>query len=87
MECTELTLVDRFADRVAASELQPGLHEKHDERLKPSTWSELDTKVRQVASALCALGVRSGDRVVQYADKSVAWIFNDLAIQAADSSA
>jgi long-chain acyl-CoA synthetase len=74
------TLVSLFAQRVATCGDQAAVWNFRDGEFRPETWAELAAQVDQVAAALIALGVKPGDRVVQWSENRREWIITDLAI-------
>lgn len=53
---------------------------KIDGQWRHWTWSEVDQKVRSLASALVELGVQPGDRVALLSENRPEWVWSDLAI-------
>jgi len=74
------TLVSLFAHRVTASADQPALWSFRDGAFRSETWRELADHVARSAAALADLGVKPGDRVVQWSENRREWIITDLAI-------
>lgn len=80
MSTQAATIPELLAATVARAADKPALGTIHDGRLSWRTWAELDADVRQVAGALQRAGVGPGERVVQSAPNSYAWILTDLAV-------
>ena len=65
--------VARVGDRPAAGIIRDG-------ELAWKTWHEINADVQRVMARLQGLGIKSEDRVVQFAPNSYEWILTDLAI-------
>lgn len=80
---SETTLVHLFAERVRESGDLPALHVKLKGTFTTLTWSQIGDRVRKTAAGLQAIGIKPGDRVVQFAENHFQWIVCDIAIQMA----
>jgi long-chain acyl-CoA synthetase len=65
--------VRQSADQVALWSFRDG-------EFRPETWRELADDVGRIATALVELGVKPGDRVVQWSENRREWVVTDLAI-------
>lgn len=75
------TIVAMFAERVAIDHDRIAIHVHRGGQWVPRTWGEVAYDVRRVAAALVDLGVRPGDRVLQFSPNRYEWIVTDLAVQ------
>ena len=82
-EWLEATIVSLFAERVEQAADQPAIQFRRDEAWQTLCWSEVADDVRRTAAVLASVGVRPGDRVIQFSPNRYEWIMADLAIQAA----
>jgi len=72
-----------FAEQVARSPDRVALRHKLGGVWRSRTWREWDVRAREVASALCALGIAPGDRVAICAETRMTWVEADLGIMMA----
>jgi long-chain acyl-CoA synthetase len=77
------TLVDLFFDRVARWPDRPALRYRHGDAWEVVTWAGYGETVREVAAALVALGLESGDRAGILAGNQPRWHMADVGIMAA----
>jgi len=69
-----------FFDRAEQYGEKPFLWSKKNKEWSPLTWNETSLKVKQFASGLKSLGIKSGDKVVIVSENRPEWIIADLAI-------
>ena len=69
-----------FFDRAEQYAEKPFLWSKKNKEWSPLTWNETSLKVKQFASGLKSLGIKSGDKVVIVSENRPEWIIADLAI-------
>ncbi|MCH7726080.1 MAG: AMP-binding protein, partial [Planctomycetes bacterium] len=77
----QTTVVALFHERVTADGTKPALQVKRAGSFEPISWNELSNDVLRTAAGLANVGVRPGDRVVQFSENRYEWIVSDLAIQ------
>jgi long-chain acyl-CoA synthetase len=77
------TTAETFFAQADAMGERPFLHFHHDGDWRSLSWAEARLRVRRVAAALVAEGVRRGDRVVLISENRYEWILADFGIQAA----
>lgn len=70
-----------FADLVQAQAGRAALHHVVSGKTVSLTWGELGEWVQRWTATLIQVGVRPGDRVVQWSENRIEWILCDLAIQ------
>jgi acyl-CoA synthetase (AMP-forming)/AMP-acid ligase II len=58
-----------YPDDIALVELKPSLNFR-----KEITWREFDSKSNRIASALCDMGIRKGDKVIHLMMNSIDWL-------------
>ena len=51
-----------FREQVSKLRSRPMVYSKRDRHWRPLTWHQIDRRVRDTASGLCALGIEPGDR-------------------------
>jgi long-chain acyl-CoA synthetase len=76
-------LVSMFFARATEKGDKPFLWAKHDNAWKPTSWREAAHKVASLATALKAIGLEPGDRVMLVSENRPEWCISDLAIMAA----
>ncbi|MBB4617110.1 AMP-dependent synthetase/ligase [Sphingomonas abaci] len=76
-------LVAMFFARAAEKGDAPFLWRKADGAWQPTSWAEAARQVASLATALQALGLKRGDRVMLVAENRPEWCLSDLAIMAA----
>lgn len=76
-------LVAMFFARAAEKSERPFLWRKHDGAWQPTSWAEAARQVASLATALQALGLKRGDRVMLVSENRPEWCISDLAIMAA----
>lgn len=76
-------LVAMFFARAAEKGDAPFLWRKADGAWQPTSWAEASRQVASLATALQALGLKRGDRVMLVAENRPEWCLSDLAIMAA----
>ncbi len=76
-------LVSMFFDQAGKLGDHPFLWAKRDRRWQPLSWREVAARVASFASALRALGLEPGDRVMLVSENRPEWLIADLAIMAA----
>ncbi len=69
-----------FFDSAAIHAAKPFLFDKINGEWVGQSWQEIEEKVRRVASALLAFGVKPGDRVVIASENRSEWAVCDLAV-------
>ena len=74
------TIPQIFLQQVESCPDVPAIHIKVDGSFESRTWSEVRDDVRRYVAHLVRLGVKQGDRVVQFAENRYEWILLDLAI-------
>ena len=74
------TLAATFWSRVERSPDAPAQRIKRDHRWETSTWSEVGTRVRELALGLLALGLRPGEAVALLSRSRAEWVQVDFAI-------
>ena len=76
-------LVAMFFARAAAGGDRPFLQVKVDGEWRATSWADAARQVASLATALKAIGIRPGDRVMLVAENRPEWCISDLAIMAA----
>lgn len=76
-------LVEMFFDQAARRGKRAMLHARAEGRWHTTSWAEAAQQVANLATALKALGIGSGDRVVLVSENRPEWCIADLAIMAA----
>ncbi|MDB5702970.1 MAG: long-chain fatty acid--CoA ligase, partial [Sphingomonas bacterium] len=76
-------LVTMFFTRAREKGDKPFLWHKADNAWVPTSWRETAQKVASLATALKAIGLEPGDRVMLVAENRPEWCISDLAIMAA----
>ena len=76
-------LVTMFFTRAAENAAKPFLWTKHDGQWRAISWADAARQVASLATALQALGLKRGDRVMLVAENRPEWCISDLAIMAA----
>ena len=76
-------LVAMFFARAAAAGDRPFLRTKVDGAWAATSWADAARQVASLATALKAIGIRPGDRVMLVAENRPEWCISDLAIMAA----
>ena len=76
-------LVTMFFTRAREKGDAPFLWAKRDSGWQPTSWAEAARQVASLASALAALGLHRGDRVMLVSENRPEWLIADLAIMAA----
>ncbi len=76
-------LVAMFFARAAEKGDAPFLWHKADGAWQPTSWAQAARQVASLATALQALGLKRGDRVMLVAENRPEWCLSDLAIMAA----
>jgi len=76
-------LVSMFFARAAEQGEKPFLWRKKDGQWQPISWAKAAQQVAQIAAALQANGIKSGDRVVLVSENRPEFCIADLAIMAA----
>ena len=76
-------LVTMFFTRAAENAAKPFLWTKHDGKWRAISWADAARQVASLATALQALGLKRGDRVMLVAENRPEWCISDLAIMAA----
>ena len=74
------TLAATFWSRVERSPDAPAQRIKRDDGWETSTWSEVGTRVRELALGLLALGLRPGEAVALLSRSRAEWVQVDFAI-------
>lgn len=74
------TVLDLFADRVAASGGQVALRRKQGKTWQATTWSDWDRVSREIAGGLLSVGVGTGDRVAILAQTRAEWVETDIGV-------
>jgi long-chain acyl-CoA synthetase len=77
---TQDTLAKMFWNRVERSGNAPAQQAKRDGAWKTATWSQVGQTVRELASALIALGRKKGDAVGILSSSRAEWVQADFAI-------
>jgi long-chain acyl-CoA synthetase len=77
----DATIVSLFAERLEQTADQPAIHFRRGDAWQTLNWREVADDVRRTAAVLAGIGVRPGDRVVQFSPNRYEWIMADLAIQ------
>ena len=76
-------LVAMFFTRAAENGDKPFLWTKHDGQWRAISWAETARQVASLATALLALKLKRGDRVMLVSENRPEWCISDLAIMAA----
>ena len=76
-------LVAMFFARAQAGGDQPFLWHKQGDAWVPLSWAETARQVASLATALKAIGLQPGDRVMLVSENRPEWCISDLAIMAA----
>jgi long-chain acyl-CoA synthetase len=79
----QATIVSLFAERLEQTADQAAIHFRRGDAWQTLNWREVADDVRRTAAVLAGIGVRPGDRVVQFSPNRYEWIMADLAIQMA----
>lgn len=74
------TVVQMFADRVAATGGRTALRRKQDGAWVGQSWSEFDEVSDRIAGGLVALGMKVGDRVCVLGNTRPEWVWSDVAV-------
>ena len=77
------SLVAMFFARAAENGERPFLWTKTGGAWTPTSWADAARQVASLATALGAIGIRPGDRVMLVAENRPEWCISDLAIMAA----
>lgn len=73
-------LASLLHDRFERHAERPGFLVRGEDGFSPWTWGEVGQRARELAGALVARGLKSGDRVAILADTSPSWTLADCAI-------
>ena len=74
------TIPELFLEQVDAKPDAPSIYLKQQGEYRPLTWSDVHLDVRRYVANLLRVGVKPGDRVIQFSENRYEWILADLAI-------
>src|ERR1035437_1454804 len=75
-----------FIERVAKTPSSEAFRFPRDQAWESVTWAQVDARVRPMAAALVALGIRSQDRVAIASSTRYEWVIADLAVMLAGAA-